>query len=160
MSGRTHIETRNSDSYGYLIDSFRSYHDQIALALRQLDGSKRWAYSLWRAPAGVYFYDIDMNWSQKQYLQTAGSAEAMTIEVRFVEDDGKARQYVVGRPGGDYSEQPAVTLRFLDETRKLHLYPNEVFEWEEAADIYYQYFLTDRVPEPYVLRRLDFSAYE
>lgn len=91
---------------------------------------------------------------------TAGTAEAMTIEVKFIEDDGVGRQYVVGSPGGDYAGEPPITLKYFNNERELQLYPNEVFEKDQAADIYYQYFLTDRVPEPYVLRRMDFSAHE
>jgi histidinol phosphatase-like PHP family hydrolase len=43
----------------------------------------------------------------------------------------------------------------LNDTRELHLFPNEVFTADEAALIYYHYFLTDHVPEPYVLRQMN-----
>jgi hypothetical protein len=40
------------------------------------------------------------------------------------------------------------------------VYPGEVFTAEEATDVFYGYFQTDRVPDAYPLRWLDFSEYE
>jgi len=34
------------------------------------------------------------------------------------------------------------------------VYANEVFTADEAAEVFYLHFLTDKVSEPYVLRRI------
>lgn len=153
MTIRTHIVTDNGNEHMYLIDTLRSYRDQIQRGLSLLDGNENWSYSLWKAPEGVDFDDIDFSRPEPRYMQSAGIGTALVIEVRFVEADGEHRQYCVGHPGTDYTGEPSVPI-FTEITA----YPGEVFDADEAADIYYQYFLTGRVPEPYLLRRLDLSA--
>jgi len=160
MAAETHIVTTNGDSHIFLDDFIRPYKEQISRVLHLLDGERRWGYSLWQAPEGVGLFAIDKKKYPQNFMQSAGTAEAMTIEVRFVEDDGVGRQYVLGRPDEVVEGEPPVVLRYLNESRELRLYPNEVFNADEASEIYYQYFLTDEVPAPYVLRRLDFSEYE
>ncbi|MFZ4843382.1 hypothetical protein ACL9RE_13035 [Mycetocola saprophilus] len=147
--------TDNGTGHMYLVDSIRPYRDQIRHGLGLLDGNKYWSYSLWKAPEGVAFDDIDFSTPEPRFMQSAGTGTALAIEVRFVEADGAERQYCVGHPGTDYSGEPSVPI-----FNEVKIYPGEVFDADEAADIYYQYFLTGRVPEPYLLRWLDFSAYE
>lgn len=155
MATRTHVVSTNGSSHMFLADIMRSYRDQIRRYLSLLDGEEDWAYSLWRAPVGVEFFA--MNKFPLNFMQSAGTSDAMSIEVRFAdEDDSKDEgiQYVVGRPGTDTSGEPPIKVEYLNGKVKLHLFPNEVFDADEAADIFYQYFLTDQVPAPYVLRLL------
>lgn len=161
MQSDTHVVTTNGDSHMFLGDQVRPYPDQISRVLHLMDGERRWGYSLWRAPEGVGLFAIDKKKYPQNYMQSAGTAAAMTIEARFVGDDGVARHYAVGRPTEkNFEGEPSVVLRYLNGARELHVFPNEVFDAEEAAKVYYDYFLTDTVPQPYVLRRLDFSKYE
>src|SRR6478609_8089194 len=91
-------------------------------------------------------------------LLAGGTATRMALEVRYVEDDGKERQYAVGLPGGDYTGEPSETV--IIAGNEFSVYPNEVFTAEQATDVFFGYFQTDRVPDEYPLRRLDFSEYE
>lgn len=159
MTRDTHITSINWASHMPLVDAVRSHHDQIQRDLGLLDGHKRWSYALWRAPLDVDFWDIDHSQWPKSFLQSGGAADRMTLEVRYIEDDGAQRQYVVGRPGGDYLGEPSETVSWAGG-REFHVYPNEVFTADEATDVFYGYFQNDRVPDQYPLRRLDFSAYE
>lgn len=155
MPKDTHVVTTNAGSHMFLTDLIRPYRDQIHLGLSMLDGDGNFAWSLWRSPEGVGLFDIDKKRFPVEFMQSAGTADAMTIEVRFVEEGGTERQYVVGRPGSDNTGMSPATFKYLRDTRELHLFPNEVFGADEAAEIYYQYYLTDRVPAPYQLRELD-----
>ena len=50
-----------------------------------MDGSSIWAISLWRAPQGANLrHSIPLS---EEYIQCAGTAEAMTVEVRVVSGD-------------------------------------------------------------------------
>jgi len=158
MSHRTHIVSTNWASHGPLLDDIRPYRDQIERVLGLLDNGSRWSYGLWRAPIGVDFWDIDHKEWPQSYLQAGGTATRMAVEVRYVEDDGEKRQYAVGRPGGDYTGEPSETV--IIGGNEFFYYPNEVFTAEQATDVFFGYFQTDRVPDEYPLRRLDFSEYE
>lgn len=158
MTRRTHVTTTNGKSHMFLIDSVRPYRDQIARVLGLLDGDDRWSYTLWRAPLGHDVDQIDYSIYPRAFLQAGGTADRLAMEVRYVEDDGKERQYAVGKPGSQYTGDP--TEMVIIGGNEFHVCPNEVFTAEEATDVFYGYFQNDRVPDEYPLRRLDFSAYE
>lgn len=159
MTRRTHIEQMNGSSRGPLVDSIRPYPDQLRFSLNRMNGSSFWAYSLWRAPADADLLD-DIPLSEK-YIQCAGSAEALTIEVRVVDEDGVARQYTVGKPVDEPTEAPTgpptEVIRWDEGRYSTKVHPNEVFTADEAAEVFYGYFLKDSVPETYSLRELDLS---
>lgn len=153
---RTHIVQSNGISRGPLIDTIRPYPDAIRYSLNRLNGSSSWAYSLWRAPEGAdLLEDIPLS---DTYIQCAGSADALTIEVRTVDDDGVAHQYTVGRAGDEPTGPPTEAIRWDDNRHSTAVHANEVFTADEAADVFYGYFLTDEVVEPYTLRELDLAA--
>ena len=157
MPTYTHVEQTNGRGKSFLIDTFRPYRDQIHRMLTLLNGDARWSYLLARGPFGKDIDEIGPEWP-KSYLQAGGTATRMAVEVRYVEDDGEKRQYAVGRPGGDYTGEPSETV--IIGGNEFFYYPNEVFTAEQATDVFFGYFQTDRVPDEYPLRRLDFSEYE
>lgn len=159
MAAHTHVYSTNWASHTTLDDSVRPYRDQLGRLLGLLDGGDRWCLGLWRLPLGVDFWDVDHSQWPKTFLQAGGAAGRMMLEVRYIEDDGKERQYVVGRPGGDYRGEPSEVVTW-ETGAEFRVYPNEVFTADEATDAFYGYFQTDRVPDAYPLRWLDFSAYE
>jgi len=153
----THVETTNGRNRMFLDDGVRPFRDGIHRMLSLLDGDGRWSYSLARGPLGKDIDEIGPEWP-KSFLQAGGTATRMALEVRYVEDDGKERQYAVGLPGGDYTGEPSETV--IIAGNEFSVYPNEVFTAEQATDVFFGYFQTDRVPDEYPLRRLDFSEYE
>lgn len=154
----THLTSFNWQGRFPLIEDVRSFRDQIRIELGSLDSGKHWAYGLWRAGPEADMAALDYGDWPMLFLQAGGSAQRMTLEVRYREDDGKERQYVVGRPGGDYAGQPTEVVGYAGNSQTV--YPCEVFDAEAATDVFYGYFQTDRVPAQYPLRLLDFSAYE
>ena len=156
MSRHTHVVESNGYSRGPLINTVRPYPDALRFALQRMNGSSWWAYSLWRAPEGSDLLD-DIPASQ-EYLQSAGSAEALTIEVRVLDGAGVAQQFVVGKPGGEANGAPREVIKWNQGRHSTSVYPHEVFTAEEAAEVFYAYFLTDRVPEQYSLRELGLNG--
>jgi hypothetical protein len=158
MTKPTHISSINNQVRGALVDYFRSYPEQIRFSLGRLDGASTWAYSLWRAPEGADLLDrVPLS---GEYMQCAGTAEALTVEVRCLDAEGNAHQYTVGRPGGGYTGEPTEVVHWDDGRFSTTVYPNEVFTADEAAVIFYTYFLTDKVAQPYTLREIDMSVPE
>ena len=146
----THVVMHNGgERSGFLSDAHRSYQDQIRREISLLDGDESWAWTLFRAPVGVGIMDIELD-ADRPLLQLGGSAQAMTVEVFYREDDDRTRHYIVGKPDGDYIGEPTVpTVR---QGNVELVYPNEAFTADEAAEIAYAYFLNDRVPDAYKLR--------
>ncbi|PKI90579.1 hypothetical protein CW368_10385 [Actinomycetales bacterium SN12] len=121
--------------------------------LEHLDGHSNYTYLIWRGadPSSTVGYREP---ATDSFMQAAGSADAMTVEVRIPGPDGESRLYTVGRP--ELSEA-STTLIPINDTRAARVHSNEVFTVDEAATIFYTYYLTDNVSQPYVLRELDLS---
>ncbi|WP_314428395.1 hypothetical protein [uncultured Microbacterium sp.] len=152
---RTHVTQRNGYSRMALIDSVRPYPDQIRFVLNRMNGSSFWAWSLWRAPEGANLLDsIPLS---REYMQCAGTADALAVEVRHLDPDGTPHQYAVGKPGGDHSGEPTEVIHYDDGRHSVTVHPSEVFTADEAAVVFYTYFLTDKVSQPYTLRELDLT---
>ena len=140
-----------------LTDSHRPFPAQLRRSLGDLDGNEDFAYLLYYVPDDAGWPDApgyDDSKYDDEYMQSAGSADAMTIEVKRREGDGELRHYVIGRPGDD-ADAPDVEVRY--GSHALSVRPTEVFDADEAARVYYEYFQTRTVPDTYVLRELDLS---
>ncbi|KQR48123.1 hypothetical protein ASF87_04140 [Microbacterium sp. Leaf161] len=155
MNQPTHIRQINDSVRGALVDYVRPYPDQIRFSLNQMNGMSTWAWSLWRAPEGADLLEsIPLS---GKYMQCAGAADALTIEVRRLDTDGTAHQYTIGKPDGDLSGAPTEVIHWDEGRHSTTVYPHEVFTADEAAVIFYTYFLTDMVSQPYELRDLHLS---
>ncbi|WP_146185189.1 hypothetical protein [Microbacterium sp. HMWF026] len=130
---------------------------RLARVISLLDGSERSIFIFARVPDGVHFYQHLKNGGSSTFLQAAGTAEAMTIECRRLDDDGEERLYVLGH-GGPRSGEPTVRIEFNDGQNHTLVYPDEVFDFSEAGDIFFSYFETERVPDGYALRLFDLDA--
>ncbi|QDZ16526.1 hypothetical protein [Humibacter ginsenosidimutans] len=120
-----------------------------------LDGKDRAAYSLSRLSDEVEWTDAKPGVDYDvEYLQSAGTADRMTIEIRRLEADEKLHQYAIGRPE---AADEALTEIVRYDAFELHVAPSEVFDADAAAEVYYHYFQTNTVPEGMHLRELDFS---
>lgn len=91
------------------------------------------------------------------FLQAAGTADAMTIEWRRVEEDGAERLYAVGH-GGPRDGEPPVTIDFLEGTARALVYPDEVFAADEAGEMFVHYLHTLTVRDRYTLRELNLAT--
>ena len=155
MIKRTHISETNGYMRGALIDTVLPYPDKIRHSLNRLNGTSSWGYSLWRAPEGANLrQDIPLS---DVYLQSAGTAEALTIETRVLGEDGEFYQYTVGKKVAVESGSPSEVITWDDGRYSTTVYPHEVFTADEAAEVFYEYFLTDTVSDAYTLRELNLT---
>lgn len=149
----THGEKSPSGLWGFITDGYRPIPDQLRLLLSKLDGVEKLTYMIWRAtdPGKGFVTPADVGDS---FMQAAGSADRMTVEARLPGPDGEHHLYTVGRA------EPATggtTLIPISDDRAVRVFSNEVFTADEAAVIFYTYYLTDSVSQPYVLRELDLT---
>lgn len=120
-------------------------------------GNDQSTLCVWRMPDDAYLPDLDRDEWPSVFLQAAGSAEAMTIEWRRVDDDGEERLYVLGH-GGPRDEEPSTPIHMNDGENVILVHPDEVFDATEAGEIFFEYLKTERVPDTYALRPFDIEA--
>ena len=152
MTTPTHIVQLNGFGRSPLVDVARPHEDQIRFSVRRMDGAKLWAYSLWRAPEGANLL-AEIPFSE-EYIQCAGDADGVTVEVRVVDEVGTAHQYTVGKPTGRDGSEPTATIRWDEGRRSTRVHSHEVFTLDEAADLFVSYYRDDCVPGEYTLREL------
>lgn len=151
MTAITHAFTMNGRIHGELKDPVDSPEVVVRKRIGLLDGVNRYALSVWRLPEGIPFDRVDLTFWPQEYIQVAGSQMCMTVEVRQIED-GVPRQYVVGRstPG---QKEPDSEVAVPWDAYEARVFANEVFDADEAADLFAMYLATDGVPEGYSLRQ-------
>jgi hypothetical protein len=125
--------------------------DDIRASLRRLDGTKGYSLLLWKLPPGKTLYDVSPDEDAQEYIQCAGSADRMTVEVRR-KNGGKYEHFVVGRSPNGHNPGKEETIHWdgVDTV----VAPNEVFSADEAAELFLSYYRTGWVPSNYVLRLL------
>jgi hypothetical protein len=90
-----------------------------------------------------------------EYLQSAGTADGMSIEIRRLEGD-EYRQYTIGR-GGERSTVQDRVIVWGPNRRELTVSADEVFAADEATPVYLAYYRTGTIPEVCSLRLLDLT---
>lgn len=144
------VELLAEHNHGMRFDVSRArYHRGFLQYLERFDGADVWGLILGirqqghNDPAG------------ECYVQAAGSASAMTIEIRQPTDGQpgvvSVRSVVGHRHDGPSVPDVAVELPQATEMRCGH----EIFEAEEAAGIFETYYRTDELPAGYTLRAAD-----
>lgn len=148
-----YAETTPRGQTGWLDGARRPLPDHLRLMLGHLDGVGKYTYSIWRAtnPDSIIVTRKDAG---DTFLQAAGSASAMTLEIRKPGSDGKGRLYTVGR--GAATGETTILIPINDE-RAVRVFADEVFSADEAAAIFTQYCETGTLAEPFVFRELDLS---
>lgn len=146
-------ETTPSGQTGWFDDFRRPIPDHLRMMLGHLDGVENFTYVIWRGsnPESIIVTHKDPH---ESFMQAAGTAEAMTVEARLPGPDGNYHLYTVGH--AEPADGPTVLMN-INKSRAVRVNSNEVFTADEAAAIFYTYYLTESVAQPYVLRELDLS---
>lgn len=147
----THALTMNGRINGELKDTFGSVADELRHRLSRLDGVDRYSLILWALPPGVPLDQVDLSSWPEDYIQCAGSAERMTIELRKV-IDGMPHQYVIGRPA-DSGRQSAEEIIAWDGV-ETSVQSHEIFDVAQAAELFYYYYKNADSPDSYTRRTL------
>src|SRR5256885_1768117 len=120
----------------------RAEIDEFAAPLRRFNGADRFALTLWALPAGMN-YDQARASSRDalEYIQAAGRADALTVEIRAAggsEWGAEWVRYVVGR--AHTGELPTLDVA-IELPRNIELIArHEVFDADEAAGLFYGYY--------------------
>lgn len=144
--------TTNGRSYSDLKDPLgRDDAAFISAVLGRMDGERLFAWSIWRLPRGRTVEGLDVRQWPQEYLQAAGNAEGMVVEIRHQLDPGVYAHDAVGKdvPG-------AQTLPRLEEVAwDQYVVPaasNEVLDSKEASEIFMSYYRGEGIPAGYRLR--------
>jgi hypothetical protein len=139
-----------------LTDSIRPIPEELKWQLSRLDGKRRFAFSIAPLPEGVAWNAVNLNEWPTEFLQCAGNADRMTIEIRWIAD-GRPVLSVVGRGLGATETSELNQKVAWDEFETL-VREDELFSWETAAAIFEHYYRTGSIPETLSLRDLDFTT--
>src|SRR5260370_26113820 len=124
-------------------------HNDIANMLGRLDGSRSFSLLLWKLPPAKHLDETNPGRDANEYIQCAGSAERMTVEVRRLAG-GTYEHFVVGR--GPNGENHGIEETIAGDGVKTLVAPNEVFTAEEGADLFHSSNQTGWVRPGYVRR--------
>ncbi len=125
--------------------------NDIGATLARLDGTKFYSLLLWKLPPGKSLDDVSPDEDANEYIQCAGSADRMTVEVRRLKG-GTYEQFVVGRAPNGESPEKKETIHW--EKVDTVVARNEIFSADEAAELFRSYYTTGWVPSRYILRLL------
>ncbi len=146
----THVITSNGDTH-FEVSTVRGPETMIARALATLDGEELFAVSLARLPEGRSLADrLPDDWPSS-FLQSAGTSERMTIEMRSAAGAaGEAQHVVVARAPTGAAQ--AVLISWPHGSQQVR--DTETFDAAEATRIYLHYYEHGTIPEEYVTRPL------
>lgn len=151
-SRNTHVVEYDGGEMVDLIGQFADRNRFLA-PLRRRNGETRWALTLWPLPEGMSYDDAE-HLPRTTYLQAAGKADALMVEIR---KPGGAQwgcewvRYSVG-----HSETPSpldVPIGLPSGT--VMVSADEVFDADEAADLFLAYQQTCDLPPGYALRPVE-----
>ncbi|APB01723.1 hypothetical protein [Nocardia seriolae] len=150
-------------SGGRLTTYFGSRHtiEEFQRPLRRLNGDDRYSLNLAALPTPAWpdeLTEADEAAMGLQYLQCAGAADALSVEIHMGVD-GVSRLFTLGRPG-DYDGDPEVIIPFQRGNHAPRAYPAEVFTADEAAQIFFTYYKTGSLDGDYHLREVGLDAFD
>lgn len=119
-----------------------------------LDGVERWFLTFYPLPPGKSFDEVRTA-EVHNFLQAGGSAEKMTLDIRKPggQQWGVTEvRYVIGH---QHDGNPPLDVAIeLPKGPEMVSAP-EVFDADEAADIFFTYYKTGDIPPGYVLRPVE-----
>jgi hypothetical protein len=143
VNGRTWMEIQSIE---------KGEENDLTKLMSRVDGSKIYSLILWKLPDGKSIDQTSPKRDATEYMQCAGSADRMTVEVRRLKGK-KFEHFVVGRaPNNGGNPEKRETIHW--ESVETVVAPNEVFSSAEAAELFRSYYRTGWVPSSYVLRPL------
>lgn len=122
--------------------------------LRAFDGMENWYLLFYPLPEGKTFEEV-RDQPTEQFIQAAGRADAMTVEIRKPGGErwgAKWVRYTIGHPhDGDLPLDVAIPLPNGDQM----INAAEVFDAEEAGELFMSYHRTGDIPAGYTLRPVE-----
>lgn len=125
--------------------------ERLAGAFGRMDGERLFTFLLWQLPADVSFEGGLGGATPVEFIQCAGSADALAVEVR--EHDATAGDYVLSVLGraGEEPGQKDVTIRWRDHSTLIHR--NERWTSDGATELFLAWWRNGGAVPDGVLRR-------
>ena len=121
---------------------------QLAEELSRMDGKKFFSFLLWRLPQGKRLENVIRKVASgkepNNYIQAAGRASALTIEVRKVDAAGEAHHWTIGRRE---PEAPSSDTEIHWDSFTTTVSRREVFDSAAAAKVFSEYIRTGDVAD-------------
>ncbi|MBE5451270.1 hypothetical protein [Mycobacteroides abscessus] len=127
---------------------------QFVSPLRQLNGTERWFITFYALPTGRSYEEV-RDQTTEEYIQAAGRAEAMMLDVRKPGGEqwgAESVRYFIGHP---HEGNPPLDVPIELPRGPEFVSAAEVFEAEEAADIFISYYKTGDILPGYTLRPVE-----
>jgi hypothetical protein len=122
----------------------------VSSALHRMDGGRFYSLVIWRLPPGMNFEDSNPSVESKEFLQCAGAADRMTVEVRR-RDGEMLGHYCVGLKGSlSATEAERVPITWAEH--RILVSPGEVFTADDAVPVFGSYIASGTVPPAHSLR--------
>ncbi|MBS4727524.1 hypothetical protein MSM1_03865 [Mycobacterium sp. SM1] len=131
---------------------------EFANPLHRFNGVKPWALGLAPLPPGMDYADmVEAGIDSTEYLQAAGS-DPKTIMVEIRKPGGQQWavewvRYAVGHPHQGDKEPAAVAVKLPVGTYTIPCH--EVFDADEATELFWTYYKTGDIPDDYSLRPIE-----
>lgn len=155
MSGYTHVLTYDGGVQTAEI-SARKDISTFSNPLHRFNGDDQWALGLAPIPAGkTYAEMLKVGELSTQYLQAAGLPDMMTLEI--CKPGGSQWgvdwvRYTVGHPHTG-TEPLDVPIRLAHGVKMISR--SQVFDADEAAELFFTYYQTGDVPSTYDLQPIE-----
>lgn len=111
--------------------------------LGRMNGIRPFSLLLWRLPDNE---DVELAINREirkegpsTFIQAAGKASALCVEVRIQDDSGPRGHWSVGRQGE--ATEPLRTVTWAVEQYKMEIPNNELFTADQAALVFEQYLI-------------------
>jgi hypothetical protein len=120
---------------------------QLAAIINRLGDGEYDYYLIYPLPADA---EYDQEVHPTEWLQTAGSAERLTVEIKRLDDDGVHRLYTVGRPDAADQDQESEAVRRGGVEYAVR--PAEVLTAADALTLFLHYYDHHEIPQGWHLR--------
>lgn len=150
----THAMTVNGDFSLDFVLRRPTVHEEIGQLLERMDGVEIFAASLWALPAGKRLDEVDLQSWPNEYIQCAGAADRLTVEIRRLEA-GNPQQLVIGRAIEATSKRE--TVNWDSGKYSVQVQENEILTWREATKLFADYYEKRSVAEDFEVREIALS---
>lgn len=130
-------------AYGKWRSLYPTPLEDFRAILNRMDGRKLFSFLLWPIGDGVDVDDAIRREMRRKgpltYIQTAGDAGALSVEIRVQDGPGPRGHWSVGRQGE--ATEPLRTVTWAVEQYKMEIPNNELFTADQAALVFEQYLI-------------------
>lgn len=126
--------------------------NKFSRVLHGFNGADRFMLILWALPPGMDYEEAVAADANREYLQAAGRADAMTVEICKAGGTNWGVdwvRYVIGHPHEGDAEVQDVPIVLPKSTEMRSR--TQIFDADEAAQLFYSYYKTGDIPPGYTL---------